>query len=176
MDRRLLGVLAVVLIGFLFFAFQRPEGEVAVYKPQSMYVYMLVDPSRIDEYQCIVAWHSPDPVAVRGPYVDFNHGIVVYQFDLPYAPDINEVSVVYPSGEVGRLIFEPTKRVPYAVVVVDISPTDRSYVFVCADAVVYEGLDGIARYAGLCSGPFTITPGSVVDLNGLEVFPERGHT
>lgn len=136
-----------------------------------MYTYLLVPPSRIGAYQVVVSWVSPDPTAVRGPYEDYNHGIVVMQFDLPYAPDINEVSVVFPSGDTADLVFLDPVRIPQALVVVDISPQDRAYVFVCSDASVYKGLDGIVRYTGLCSGPFILRPGIHQEYNAADVLP-----
>ena len=168
MDYRLLGaILLVISLGVFLTISQQGAG----YQPQKFYTYLVTGPDRIGEYQVVVAWRSPDPTAVHGPYVDQNNGIVVFQFDLPYAPDINEVSIVYPSGQVGTLVFSPPKRVPHAVVVVDISPGDVGYVFVCRDGSVYMGADQVARYLGLCSGPFEVSPGSVQELDGEEALP-----
>ena len=166
-----LGILAVLLLAWWLSQPHVSRPASRVYEPQSMYTYLLVPPSRIGAYQVVVSWISPDPTAVRGPYEDRNHGIVVMQFDLPYAPDINEVSVVFPSGEVGDLVFLDPVRISQALVVVDISPQDRAYVFVCSNALVYRGEDNIVRYTGLCSGPFVLRPGSYQEYNAAEVLP-----
>jgi len=166
MNRSALLAVFVLLIVIAFFLTMHTGSS--PYQQQEMYVLVLTG-SRYNAYTVSVSWVRPNPTAVYGPMVDRNQGIVLFRFDLPYAPDVNEVSVHFPTG-IGRLVISPPASLVSPVVVVDIAPSgNTAYVFLCSNATVYRGTDGLIRYMGLCSGPYILSPNTTKIIRPDEV-------